>query len=116
MGANTGTATGFVNLVFEPYQNGGTAVGARKSFDALTGQWWATRDLAAGTDNAIARQALASLDKIKATSPDARIVSISVDNGNTSGTGTIPADQLSMGADNLVVGFGTGFDRYDFGG
>ncbi len=105
-----------MNLVFEPYQNGGTTVGGRKSFDALTGQWWATRDLAAGTDNAIARQALASLEQIKATSPDARIVSISVDNGNTSGTGTIPVDQLSMGADNLVVGFGTGFDRYDFGG
>jgi hypothetical protein len=116
MGANTGTQTGFVNLVFEPYQNGGTTVGARKSFDALSGKWWATRDLAAGTDNAIARQALASLEQIKATSPDARIVAISVDNGNTSGTGTIPVDQLSMGADNLVVGFGAGFDRYDFGG
>lgn len=116
LGANTGTASGFVNLVFEPYQNGGTVVGERKSFDAIGGQWWATRDLAAGTDHAIARQALASLDAIKATSPDARVVGISIDNGNTSGAGTVPVDALSMGADNAVVGFGGSFDRFDFGG
>jgi hypothetical protein len=115
-GAATGTASGFVNLVFEPYQNGGTAVGERKSFDALSGKWWATRELAGGTDKVIARQALASLEQIKATSPEARIVSISVDNGNTSGPDTIPVGALSMGADNVIVGFSGAFDRYDFGG
>lgn len=111
MGAATGTASGFAQLVFEPYQNGGTKVDERKSIDTMTGKWWATRDLPG-----ITRGSLASLDAIKASSPDARIVGISVDNGNTSGSGTIPADALSMGADNLVVGFGSGFDRVDFGG
>lgn len=110
LGAATGTASGFVNLVFEPYQNGGTTVGERKSFDTTGGKWWATRDLPG-----IARQSLASLDAIKATSPDARVVGISVDNGQGS-TGAAAVDALSMGADNLVVGFGQGFDRYDFGG
>jgi hypothetical protein len=33
-----------------------------------------------------------------------------------SSSNTIPVDAFSAGADDLVVGFGSTFDRYDFGG
>jgi collagen triple helix repeat protein len=109
-GANTGTASGFMNLVFEPYQNGGTEVGKAYTLDAYSGQWWGTRD----TPNH-ARQQLGSLASFIADNPSAKIIAISVDNGNTSGPGTIPVADFDAGVDNLVVGFGDTFERYDFG-
>jgi hypothetical protein len=48
--------------------------------------------------------------------PNAKIVQISIDNGGTSGPGTIPVDDFSAGVDNLVIGMDTDFTRYDFGG
>ena len=111
VGATTGTPTGFMNLVYEPVNNGGVDVGKPYALDAFTGEWWGTRD----TPNH-PRQATASLESFVQDNPDAKIVAISVDNGGTSGPGTIPVKDFAAGVDNLVVGIGSDFARYDFGG
>ena len=59
---------------------------------------------------------MGSLQSFVASNPSAKIIAISVDNGGTSGPGTIPAADFDAGVDNLVVGIGASFDRYDFGG
>lgn len=110
LGAETGTASGFLNLVFEPVNNGGLPVGTVKRFDTLAGQWWATRDVPG-----IARQATASLDAFKAANPNARIVAVSVDNGGTSSS-PVPVGDLVAGADDLSIMLGGSLERYDFGG
>jgi hypothetical protein len=102
--------SGFTNLVFEPVNNGGTGLNQEYTFDALDGQWWSTKDLV-GHD----RQATASLASFVTDNPHAVIVGISLDNGGSSSS-TIAVDDVIMGADGLVVGFGSTFDRYDFGG
>ena len=110
-GANTGAASTFANLVFEPYNQGSTpALNQWYSFDTLAGQWWATKKV-----GDIERQQTVSWDQMVATNPDAKITFINVDNGGSS-AGTIPADQFAADADNVVVGFGSAFTRYDFGG
>ena len=50
-----------------------------------------------------------------AKNPDATISTISLDNAGSSGN-TTPADQFAAGVDNVIVGFGSDFTRYDFGG
>lgn len=110
VGAETGTASGFMNLVFEPANNGGMTVGQTRTFDALAGSWWGTRDTPGH-----ARQATGSLASFVAANPGAKVVAVTVDNGGSSAD-TIPADAVSVGVDNLVIGFGGDFTRYDFGG
>ena len=100
-----------MQLVYEPYNNGSVDVGKPYTQDAFTGKWWGTK----ATPNH-PRQATASLASFVQDNPKAKIVQISIDNGGTSGSGTIPVDEFSAGADNLVIGMGTDFERYDFGG
>jgi len=109
-GASTLTGSTFMNLVYEPANNGGAQVGLPYTLDARSGAWWGTKD----TTNH-PRQATASLDSFIADNPGAKIIAISVDNGGSS-VDTIPAADFDAGVDNLVVGFDNGFDRYDFGG
>jgi hypothetical protein len=108
--ANTGKAGGFTNFVFEPYVQGQFGLNQRYTLDALAGKWWATR-ATAGFDQGHP----ASWADVINKNPDATISAISIDNGNSS-SGPIPADQFAAGADNVIVGFGSSFTRYDFGG
>jgi hypothetical protein len=114
IGANVpGSSTGWTNLVFEPYSNGDFGVNQRYSIDALAGQWWVTAANGAG---GIPRQKLVSMNEFLAANPNTKVRAISVDNGGTSGTDTVPGDAFAAAADNLIVGFGSTFTRYDFGG
>jgi hypothetical protein len=108
--AATGTASGFTNFVFEPYQQGTFGTFQRYSVDTLVGKWWATRPTA-GIDQGHP----ASWTDVINKNPDATISAISVDNGGSSGN-TTPADEFVAGADDVIVGFGSDFTRYDFGG
>ena len=109
-GAATGTASGFMNLVYEPVNNGGTQQNVSYTFDATEGQWWGTRDTPGHP-----RQATDSLASFVAANPGAKIIAISLDNGGSSAN-TVAVGDFSAGTDNLVVGFGGSFTRYDFGG
>jgi len=80
------------------------------SLDALSGKWWSTR-----TAGGINQANPATWAEVIAKNPDATISAISVDNGGSSGN-TTPADQFAAGVDNVIVGFGSDFTRYDFGG
>jgi len=104
------SANGFANLVFEPYQNGTFSTNQRYSVDTIGGTWWSTKDT--GT---IVRQQEITLNQFKVQNPDAVIVGISLDNGGSS-SDTVSPDQFAAGADDLIVGFGSAFTRYDFGG
>jgi hypothetical protein len=115
LNANTGTPTGFTNLVFEPYNNLTTGIGQPYTLDAISGKWWTTRALNVGTPDEIARQATVSLEQISQTNANAVVAGISVTNGGSS-SNTIPVDEFDAGADELIVGFGDAFTRYDFGG
>ena len=108
--ANTGTQSGFTNFVFEPYVQGDFANFQRYSLDALSGKWWATRS-AGGVNQANP----ATWDQVINANPDATISAISIDNGGSS-SNTIPAADFQAGADDVIVGFGSAFTRYDFGG
>jgi hypothetical protein len=108
--AATGTPSGFTNLVFEPYMQGDFGLNQRYSVDAMAGKWWATRK--AGT---IEHAHPGTWADVIAQNPDATISGIAIDNGGTS-SGTIPADQFAAGVDTMLVGFGTEFTRFDFGG
>ena len=110
VGASTGTSSGFMNLVFEPVNNGGTTLNQPFVFDAVSGSWWGTRD-----SQNHPRQATASLVSFVQDNPNAKIIAVSVDNGGSS-SNTVPVDAFSAGVDNLVLGFGDSFTRYDFGG
>ena len=50
-----------------------------------------------------------------ADNASAKVIAISVDNGTTSGPGTIPVADFDAGVDNRVVGFGDTFERDHFG-
>jgi hypothetical protein len=108
--ANTGTTSGFTNFVFEPYMQGDFGLFQRYSLDAMAGKWWSTR--AAGGIN---QSNPATWAEVIAKNPDATISAISIDNGGSSGN-TTPADQFAAGVDNVIVGFGSEFTLYDFGG
>ena len=108
--ANTGTTTGFTNFVFEPYVQGDFGLNQRYSLDAMAGKWWSTRN--AGGIN---QSNPATWADVIAKNPDATISAISLDNAGSSGN-TTPADQFAAGVDNVIVGFGSDFTRYDFGG
>jgi hypothetical protein len=111
LNANTGDkAHTFSQFVFEPYLNGDFALNQNYSVDALAGNWWATRPT-----GDIDHSSKASWAHVIAPTPDATIISISVDNGGSSAN-TTPGPDFAADADNLVVGFGDTFTRYDFGG
>lgn len=73
----------------------------------MSGKWWATR--AAGGIN---QGNPATWAEVIAKNPDA---TISIDNGGSS-SNTIPAEQFAAGVDNVIVGCGADFTRFDFGG
>jgi hypothetical protein len=109
--AATGVGTGFANFVFEPYnQTGSIDLNQPYSMDAISGLWWATKDLPG-----LPRQQTTTWAELLAKNPDATISAISIDNGGSS-AGTIVGDNFAAGADNLLVGFNSSFTRYDFGG
>jgi hypothetical protein len=108
--ANTGTTSGFTNFVFEPYVQGDFGLFQRYSLDAMSGKWWATR-----ATGGINQSNPVTWAEVIAKNPDATISAISVDNGGSSGN-TTPADQFAAGVDNVIVGFGNDFTRYDMGG
>ena len=111
--AATGTSSGFTNFVFEPYVQDDFTVGLNQNYsmDAMAGKWWATRKT-----GDIEQAKPSTWAHLIATNPDATISAISIDNGGSSGPGTIPGDQFAADADNMIVGFGSSFTRYDFGG
>ena len=111
--AATGTPSGFTNFVFEPYVQDDFTVGLNQNYsmDAMAGKWWATRKT-----GDIEQAKPSTWAHLIATNPDATISAISIDNGGSSGPGTIPGDQFAADADNMIVGFGSAFTRYDFGG
>ncbi|MET0602949.1 MAG: hypothetical protein ABW167_13275 [Baekduia sp.] len=82
-------------------------VGAAITLDSLEGDWKSLRPIAGDSD--LTPQSLAD---IVAANPEAKISRISVDNGGPSGG----PDAFAAGVDNVVVGFGDSFERYDFGG
>ncbi len=69
IGAATGTASGFMQLVYEPYNNGGVEINKPYTLDAFTGQWWGTKD----TPNH-PRQATGSLASFVQDNPNAKII------------------------------------------
>lgn len=104
------SGSGFTNLVYEPFNNGGVEVGKHYTLDAFTGKWWSTQPTVSHP-----RGKTDTLASFIDHNPSAKIVAISVDNGGSS-SDTVPVDDLAAGADNLVIGMGTDFERYDFGG
>ena len=108
--ANTGTTSGFTNFVFEPYIPGRLraqpALQPRRDVRQVVG------DARRGRHRPVHP---ATWAEVIAKNPDATISAISIDNGGSSGN-TIPADQFAAGVDNVIVGFGSDFTRYDFGG
>lgn len=106
-------ASGFSNLDFVPALNGVT-VGAQQSYHAdgfAPGALWfstAETNISApgGQDNP------QPMSYFTSNNPTATIGQISLDNGGSSGASGAFAGQ----ADNLIIGFGSSFTRYDFGG
>jgi hypothetical protein len=110
-GVNTTDNKTFTNLVYEPYMNGDFGVNQIYSVDATGGKWWSTHPIGGISQNTPGTWA-----DVLAAAPNAKIGQISLDNGGSSGANTIPGPEFQADADNLVVGFGNAFDRFDFGG
>ena len=108
--ANTGTQSGFTNFVFEPYEQGSFTTDQQYSVDAMAGKWWSTH-----ATSGIDQNHTASWADVIAKNPDATISAISIDNGGSS-SNTVAAGDFAADADNVIVGFGSDFTRYDFGG
>jgi len=100
----------FDNFVFEPYRQGTFGLFQRYSVDAMLGQWWATH-----ATGGIDQDHPATWADVVRANPNATIAAISVDNGGSSGA-TPQGDDIVAGADDVIVGFGSDFTRYDFGG
>ncbi|HET8979396.1 MAG TPA: hypothetical protein VFN87_14635 [Solirubrobacteraceae bacterium] len=105
-------ASGFTNLTYQPYVSSQIVplTGVDYTADAFLGNWYSTDESSisspGGQDNP------QPLSYFVQNDPGAVIVQISLDNGGTSGgSGTFVA-----GADDLIIGTGKSFDRYDFGG
>ena len=82
----------------------------------MGGKLWSTKPLVGVSASQATPSTLAEIQATDAFPGGAQVVAISVDNGDTSGTGTTPAANFSAGADSLVIGFNGSFTRYDFGG
>ena len=111
--AHSHFASGFANLDFTPALNGVT-VGAQQSYHAdgfaPGAKWFSTTETnisdPGGQDNPL------SLSAFMTDNPDAVITQIALDNGGSSGA----SGNFAAQADNLIIGFGSSFTRYDFGG
>lgn len=104
---------GFTNFVYSPRINGLTDT-RDATVDAFApgNQWFSTGAL----PNASGSQgAPISIQAFQARNPDAKIFQISIDNGGSSNGASAPGD-TDIAADNLILGFGDSFTRYDLGG
>ncbi|MEO9175286.1 MAG: hypothetical protein ABI317_07195, partial [Gaiellales bacterium] len=95
-------SSGFDNLVYNCFYDGDY----QQSYDqnAMTGKWWSTHALVGLPDAQV--QAVTPLQAIQAAYPNARIIQISVDNGDSS-SGTTAATDFSAGVDNVLIGLGS---------
>ena len=118
--------TSFTNFVFEPYMQKTSTNGLvfdldkTYSMNAMTGRWWSTSKVGNCIDptsaDCIQQSNPVTWDRIVALNPKANIINISVDNGNTSGPNKVLGPEFAADVDNLVVGFGSTFTRFDLGG
>jgi hypothetical protein len=104
--------SGFANLDFVPALNGVT-VQPQQSYHAdgfaPGAKWYSTTETNIGDPGG--QNDPQPMDYFVTNNPGAVITQISLDNGGSSGAS---GDFAAM-ADNLIVGFGTSFTRYDFG-
>jgi hypothetical protein len=104
---------GFTNLVYTPfYSDQQLGKDATRNYDtdafAAGNKWWSS-----GAQQADGSQANPlTIQTFMTRNPQAKITQISLDNGGSSGS----SGSFDAGADNLLVGFGSSFTRYDFGG
>lgn len=112
--AKASSASGFTNFVYNPGINGLTGREATVDAFAPGNKWYSTGttsgSVSGGMQNPI------NIQTFQARNPDAVIGQISVDNGGTSGSGTTAPDATDISVDNLILGFGPAFTRYDLGG
>jgi hypothetical protein len=105
-------ASGFANLDFVPALNGVT-IQPQQSYhaDGFTpgANWYSTTET--NISNPGGQDDPQSLDYFVTNNPSAVITQISLDNGGSSGA----SGDFAALADNLVIGFGSNFTRYDFG-
>jgi hypothetical protein len=105
--------SGFTNLVYTPfYSDQQLGKDATRNYDtdafAAGNKWWSS-----GAQQADGSQANPlTIQTFTTRNPQAKITQISLDNGGSSGS----SGSFDAGADNLLVGFGSSFTRYDFGG
>jgi hypothetical protein len=112
-GVDSKFASGFTNLVWSPAYNGIDHI-REATVDAFApgNAWYSTGNVSNGSGS---QAQPISIQEFMTRNPNAAIVQISVDNGGSS-SGTSAFDDTDMSVDNLTVGFGSSFDRYDFGG
>lgn len=101
----------FANLVYNTDYNGDYQQSYHQN--AMKGLWWSTRALPLLPQ--ATNQAYTPIQDIQTAYPDARITQISIDNGDSSG-GTTAGPDFSAGVDDVLIGLGSSFTRYDFGG
>jgi len=112
-GADSKFDSGFTNLDYTPlYSDQQLGKDATRNYDtdafAAGNKWFSTG--AQQTDGSQADPL--SIQQFMSRNPDAKIVQISLDNGGSSGS----SGSFDAGADNLLIGLGSSFTRYDFGG
>jgi hypothetical protein len=105
--------SGFTNLVYTPLLNGIGSLHNASVDVAHGGLLWSTGNLSNGSGTQAQPISLAAF---AARNPGAVVTQISFDNGGTSGGGTSASSDTDFSIDNAVVGFGSTFTRYDFGG
>jgi len=104
--------SGFANLNFAPSINGVT-IQPQQSYHAdgfaPGAKWYSTTETNIGDPGG--QNNPQSLAYFVTNNPDAVITQISLDNGGSSGA----SGDFAAEADNLIIGFGSNFTRYDFG-
>jgi hypothetical protein len=90
----------FTTLVYEPYQNGGTVTpGAWQQWDVDAGLFWSSRTVACSNGTILAGGGGApfyTLEKIKATCPEAVAVGFGVNIGSNNPSYDVEADLVSF--------------------
>ncbi len=112
--ADSKFASGFTNLVYVPAFNGATGRDGTVDGFAQGNEWYST-DEPGGLSAPGALNNPRPISFFQTNEPNATIIQISIDNGNSS-NGTIPYGSEDFSADALIVGFGGSFTRYDLGG
>ena len=114
-GTDSKFPNGFTNLVYNPVYNGmGTTRDATVDTIAAGNRWYSTGADATGAATG-GQSAPITIQQFQQRNPDAVVVQIAIDNGGSS-SGTTSADATDFSVDDLTIGFGSGFTRYDLGG